>query len=455
MVAGSYPAGKAPYSVALGDFNGDGTPDLAVAAFQDNSVNVLLGNGDGSFQSPVSYPVVNEPTAVTVGDFNGDGIPDLAVANFISTIGLVSILMGNADGTFQSAVSYNVSYWPISLAVADFNADGIQDLAVGRAGNTVSILLGNGDGTFKQGGDYSCGQGNALGGDSVTVGDFNGDGVQDIAVANYLAGDKVSVLLGNGDGTFRPPMSFYAGKSPEGLSTADLNSDGTLDLVSANYGSGGTGSSVSVLLGNGDGSFQTAVEYDVGNKADAVAVGDWNGDGIPDIAVGNDGGISNTVHTLLGNGDGTFQTADSYDAGKSPHALAVADFNGDGSPDLVTADRGANTVTVLLNADNWDTKPPGVIPPTHCAGAGELWVQNYLRSVGSQRIGNPVPEQNGDSSPLTDLLGTPISAAAGPSPASRPIRVQRNRVPSCSVIMQPNQGLFWTNFQDFVGCQSS
>jgi hypothetical protein len=364
IVAGSYPAGKFPDGVAAGDFRDDGILDLAVTASNDGNVNVLLGNGDGTFQSAVSYYVGYQPGGVVVGDFNGDGIPDLAVTKFTYPTGKVGVLLGNGDGTFRAQVNYDVSADPISVAVGDFNGDGIQDLAVGTTG-MVSILLGNGDGSFQHAGDYKNGQGSSLGADSVTVADFNGDGVQDIAVANYLVGDTVSVLLGNGDGSFQDPKSFYAGADPEGLASADLNSDGIPDLVATDYGgSNGSGSALSVLLCNGDGSFQAPIQYDVGKMPDTVAIGDWNGDGVPDLAVGNDM-PTDTLHTLLGNGDGTFQAAESYDAGTQPRAVATGDFNGDGAVDLAVADRSVgNTLTVLLNANDWDTRHLGEVPAT-------------------------------------------------------------------------------------------
>jgi hypothetical protein len=428
IVAGSYPAGKEPRGLAVADFRGNGTLDLAVACFLDNSVNVLFGNGDGSFQSPMPYPVGKYPVAVAVGDFNGDGIPDLAVGT-LTNLGFptVSVLLGNGDGTFQAAKNYGVSSDPVSVAVGDFNGDGIPDLAVGSYG-VVSILLGNGDGSFQHAVDYKNGQNGSAGGASVTVADFNGDSVQDVAVANYLYGNTLSVLLGNGDGTFQGAKSYYAGYSPEGLGAADLSGNGILDLVSANYASGNDGKSMSVLLGNGDGSFQAPVQYDSGIRAGPLVVGDWNGDGVPDVAVGNDTGVTNTVHTFLGNGDGTFQAADSYNAGKSPYSLAVGDFNGDGSPDLVTADYYGDTVTVLVNANDWGKS--FVVTNTNDAGPGSLRqvIKDANASADLPTISFAIPGSGPHtievSSPLPDLTRPMIvDGATQPGYTGQPLIV--------------------------------
>jgi hypothetical protein len=338
----NYAAGAGPFSVAVGDFNGDGIFDLAVANIYSNNLSVLLGKGDGTFLPAVNYPAGTQPDSVAVGDFNGDGIPDLAIANRGTypnyTDGSVSILLGKGDGTFLTAQSYAAGISPWSVAVGDFNGDGIKDLAVANNAyyGTVSVLLGKGDGTFLAAVNYSAGASPS----SVAVGDFNGDGKPDLAVANS-GSNNVSVLRGQGDGTFLPAQTFPAGASPRSLAVGDFNGDGIPDLAVAN------GSGVSVLLGQGDGTFLPAQSYAAGSEPSAVAVGDFNGDGKQDLAVAN--AYSNNVSVLLGKADGTFLAADNYSAGASPSSVAVGDFNGDGILDLAVADYAFNgTVSVLL-----------------------------------------------------------------------------------------------------------
>jgi hypothetical protein len=231
-----------------------------------------------------------------VGKFRGVGMPDdLAVAN--SNSGDVSVLLGNGDGTFQAPQNFGADGFPRSVAVGDFNGDGILDLAVANEGsNNVSVLLGKGDGTFLLAVNYDVGPDSIF--PSVAVGDFNGDEVQDLAVASGFFG-KVSVLLGNGDGTFRAPVSFAAGVQPWSVAVGDFNGDGLPDVAVANLGdcSEGScvGSSVSVLLGTGDGSFQPPINFDAGGGPRSVATADFNGDGLPDLAVAHSippGGLS-------------------------------------------------------------------------------------------------------------------------------------------------------------------
>ncbi|PYI80266.1 MAG: hypothetical protein DME26_21920, partial [Verrucomicrobia bacterium] len=349
--AGTFRAGSQPVSVAVADFNGDGKPDLVVANQVSGDVSVLLGNGNGTFQTAVNYASGNGPSSVAVGDFNGDGKRDLAIAN--SGSGDVSVLLGNGDGTFQAFVSYGLGDVPQSVAVGDFNGDGKLDLAVAmRTFADVSVLLGNGDGTFQAAQYYGAGA-DPL---SVAVGDFTGDGKLDLAVGNaglFDAPPNVSVLLATNDNKgfiFQPAVNYDAGSSPRSVAVADFNGDGKLDLVVANYGALDndgrfTGSSVSVLLGNGDGTFQAAVNYSAQEGPLSTAVGDFNGDGKPDLAVAND--LSASVSVLLGNGDGTFQASMNYGAGTNPRSVAVADFNGDLRPDVAVVN--ADGVTVLLN----------------------------------------------------------------------------------------------------------
>jgi len=308
-----------------------------------------------SFITRVDYAAGTNPASVAVGDFNRDGVPDVAVANYGSNT--VSVLLGNGDGTFQPALTLAADANPEFVAVGDFNRDGVPDLVVACSGsNSVSVFLGNGDGTFQPARNFA-----ANGGQSVAVGDFNGDGVQDLAVADYNlnnvpGSDTVSVLLGNGGGTFQPARTFAtAGMNPVTVAVGDFNGDGRPDLAvtnSANTSSGAVPGNVSVLLGNGDGTFQPARTLNVGSTPAFVAVRDFNGDGVSDLAVANfDFNIQgpNTVSVLLGNPDGTFQAPLSFGAGTNPDSVAVGDFNGDGLQDLAVANFNSNTVSVLIN----------------------------------------------------------------------------------------------------------
>ena len=287
-----FDAGSGPQSVAVGDFNGDGKPDLAVVNSYSNNVSILLGNGDGTFQIHVDYPTGAQPGSVAIGDFNGDGKLDLAVVNSYSNN--VSVLLGNGNGTFQPAVSYGTGSGtgPAFVAVGDFNHDGKLDLAVANSNSTyVSVLLGNGDGTFQTAVNYDVGGAPT----SIAVGDFNHDGKLDLAVAVPVPGPStyVSMLLGNGDGTFQTAVNYNAPYAPDAVAVGDFNGDGNLDLVVGNRSS-----NISVFLGNGDGTFRTAVNYSAGYNPSSVAVGDFNNDGTLDLAVANSGS-STTVTVLL------------------------------------------------------------------------------------------------------------------------------------------------------------
>jgi VCBS repeat protein/centrosomal CEP192-like protein len=358
--------GTGPSSVATEDFNGDGKLDLVVTNSGSNDISVFLGKGDGTFQASVNYPAGTSPDSVAVGDFNGDAKLDLAVANHGSND--VSVFLGKGDGTFQAAVNYPAGTNPSSVAVGDFNGDGKLDLAVANFGSlNVSVLLGNGDGTFQTAVDYGAGSNPS----SVAVGDFNGDGKLDLAVANANSGGfgngNGSILLGNGDGTFQATVNYNAGTNPSSVAVGDFNGDGKLDLALANadifnFGVGG----ISILLGNGDGTFKTAVDYGAGSNPSSVTVADFNGDGKLDLAATN----GTSVGILLGNGDGTFQPPVDYAAGSSPSSLAVGDFNGDGRLDIAVADRASSTVSVLLQPGL--SGPNATLAPTILTFATEV-----------------------------------------------------------------------------------
>ena len=332
----SFGAGVRPNAVAVGDFNGDGKADLAVANTGSGNISVLTGIGDGTFKPNVNYSAGSGPNSIAVGDFNGDGKQDLAVAN---SGGNVSVLLGNGDGTFQPAVNHGAGSGADSVAIGDFNGDGNADIAVANSGGNVSVLLGNGDGTFQSAMNFAAGTTP----ESIAVGDFNNDGKADLAVANE-GSTNVSVLLGNGDGTFRAAVNYGAGWQPQSIVVGDFNGDGNPDIATGNYQY-----DVSVLLGKGDGTFQPAVSYLIEGYGNFVALGDFNGDGKPDLAVSNI--AANSVTVLLGKGDGTFFPPETnYSAGAAPRSIAVADLSGNGQADLVTANPGENGVRVLLAA---------------------------------------------------------------------------------------------------------
>jgi hypothetical protein len=361
----------------VADVNGDGKPDLLVGSNcatnanpcpADGVISVLLGNGDGTFQAAVTYDSGgNGYPAIAVADVNGDGKPDLLLASgsCASYAGCVTVLLGNGDGTFQTAVAYNSGgQGADSIAVADVNGDGKPDLLVANgciaacptlpteADGSVGVLLGNGDGTFQSAVTYDSGGQNT---DAIGVADLRGDGKLDVAVVSCGPsagipdcgqGDGVvSILLGNGDGTFQAAVPYNSGAiSPRSVSIADLKGDGIPDLVVNGCVTPGClqDGALAVLLGNGDGTFQAAVTYDSGFGTGAIAVADVNGDGKPDlIAVDyctsylSSCPTSAFVGVLLGNGDGTFQTPLFFESGANPASLAVQDVNGDGKPDVL------------------------------------------------------------------------------------------------------------------------
>lgn len=395
-IAGHFPAGSKPVSVAVGDVNGDGKKDLAVANNGANSVTVLLNDGTGRFTLGSTVAVGSDPTSVAVADFNNDSKPDIASVS--GGFGHLNINLNNGNGTFGSPVNYATGFCANTVVVGYFNNDTQPDLAVGcvfPSNDGVSILFGNANGSFQPFTSYDAGGQTPR---TLVVGDFNGDGMDDLVTSNdQFANNSVTVLLNDGAGAFDTVNVFTAGQSPMDVAVGDFNRDGRLDAVTADTGDpvgsgGGPVGTVSMLIGSGDGTFvaspnlvvdqpgaiiaanlnadsipdlavvTTSVSYSgvtifpglgdgtfgpklftpVINQPTGVAFGDFNGDTKNDLAVSRQGGVT----ILLGNGDGTFGTRYDYAVANNPTWVALGNFNGDSAMDLaVTTNNG---VSVLL-----------------------------------------------------------------------------------------------------------
>src|SRR5262249_41496754 len=326
--------GLNPQTVISADFNGDGNLDLATANYSDGTVSVLLGNGDGTFTPAPNSPFStgSGPYSLAVGYFDSGNTLDLAVTNVADNT--VSVFLGKGDGTFPTSSTYPVGHAPSSVATGDFDGDGTIDIAVANQNDhTVSILLNDGSGNFPSATSYLVGTSDLAG---LTTGDFNGDHKLDLAVTSPTS-DMVFVLVNNGVGTFAPPMSYSTGNPlahPVAVAAVDLNSDSKLDLAVANLNA----KTVAIFLGNGDGTFQAAVPYSTTTGSigpDAIATGDFDGDGKTDLAISEQD--NNTVSILLGNGNGSLQNPLEFSAGNVALSVAAGDFNRDGRLDLAVA----------------------------------------------------------------------------------------------------------------------
>jgi FG-GAP-like repeat len=343
-VAG-YRVGFAPSSVAIGDLNGDHSPDLVVANDDSDSVSVLLGAGNGTFPTSVDYATENGAYSVAIGDLNGDTRPDLIVAN--NSADSLSVLLGTGNGTFAAKVNYPAGQYPACVALGDLNHDSKLDVVTLNyfASHAASVLLGAGDGSLTAKTDYPLAGAlhSTSAPNSVALGDMNGDGWLDLVVTVYPG--LVEVLLGTGGGQFAPAVDYTTGYGVVGAALGDVNQDGKLDVVTANMLS----ASASVQLGTGDGKVSLKTEYGTDNSPTSVALGDLNGDGRPDLVVTNDSGIATgSLSVLFGLADGSFDAQVNYPTGASPTSAVLSDLNGDSVVDVVFVNYRSNTVTVML-----------------------------------------------------------------------------------------------------------
>ncbi len=354
-----YAVGNNTGALVASDFNNDGFPDIAVTRGDFKVIVFQKGTGKKKFRKTGEFRVGGIPGSLTFGDFNRDGNMDLAIATADkdqASSDFISILLGNGDMTFQSPQLFAVGAGPNSIQSGDLNGDGNPDLAVNNHfDKNVSVLLGNGNGTFQAQKTFPV-DGFPR---SMVIGDFNNDGKLDIASAS---GDnttsepgsgpgKGSLLLGNGDGTFQNKKSFNPNSAPFHMATGDFNEDGILDIVVANEDDIGLSSKViTLVLGNGDGTFEKPTKLDVDQEPRAVVVGDFKHDGHQDIAVA--GFNKNHVSLLYGDGKGKFKKQVLFNTGDGPNSIVSCDFNKDGNLDLATSNVRSQDITILFD-------PPG------------------------------------------------------------------------------------------------
>jgi hypothetical protein len=352
----------APQSVTSGDFRGNGRLDLAIADHGTNAVSVLLSNGDGTFQAPTSYSLGANlnPTFLTSANLNADTKPDLIVVDNANS-GFVSVLINNGDGTFATPVKYAVGANPVGVAVADMNGDNKLDLIVANKGDSsLTVLINQGNGAFTAQAPFAL----AAAPVSITTGDFNNDTKNDVAL---VAGSNVYVYSGTGSGGFNAtPAQYSAGTFPGVIAAGHFRNSGEVDLAVVDVFPSSTG--VAILLNNGDGTFANAVLYDLGaspnvsfagGTPNSLAIGDLTGDGKMDLAIANGQFANNGVSVLLGNGDGTFGSLTSWVAGQKPAAVVIGNFVGDAKADLAVVNQGSNDVSLLRgNGDGTFAAPP-------------------------------------------------------------------------------------------------
>jgi type II secretory pathway component GspD/PulD (secretin) len=435
-----YDVGKGPVGVAIADYNGDGHPDLAVAN-QDGTISILFGNGDGTFQaeaSPCSLPTCIQipgvtsgstttaavPSGIVTADFNGDGFPDLAVAD--SANNRVLVYLGDGKGNFSTTPgSFPTGNKPVALVAQDFNNDGQPDLAiVNQTDGSVTILLddtvnGIGTGSFgtppdQKGGPPAVGKvPSAIGAGDFVAGNANVSNTNaDIAVTNS-SDNTVSVLLGNGDGTFATQTVYATGNGPAGVAVADYNADGAPDLAVTNE----TDGTVSILLNqnNGSGTFFGQNAFTTGSNPEGIVAAIFVGSTM-DLATADAG--SDNMDILIGNGDGTFNAPISLAVGNGPVALADADLIGNGSLDLVSANNVADTVSVTINTVGSSIGSGGLSLPSSQVGyPGATYEDLGLKIKATPRLH--------DNDEVTLQLEFDIKSLSGSSINSIPILTNR------------------------------
>lgn len=370
--------GSAPIATVTADFDHDGDADLAIANNGATTVSVLRGNGNGTFAPGVAYTAAGTPTCLAVSDLDLDGNVDLVVGTAVDSA--LWVLRGNGDGTFAAGVRTPLGAQPSGIAIADFDEDGANDFVIaGSLGGLLTLrghlTAGVPDGTFEAPVIVPVSAQTR----QVIVGDFNEDGIWDLATT----ASGLKVLLGQGaggvgNGAFGAATSYNAGGTPWDLASADFNLDGIADLAVANSGA----SSVSMFLGAGsggvgNGSFPvTGTSVSVNSNPRGLVIADWNADGVPDIAVANSSTTAKTLSLLTGKGDGTFNAATTAAANTKAWAIALGDFDGDSGADLAVLNNGTNTATVWRSGCT-----ANAIVAVYSPVGGETWIATQQRTI--------------------------------------------------------------------------
>jgi Ca2+-binding RTX toxin-like protein len=430
-----FATGTQPVSVTIGDLNGDGKQDLAIANKGSSTVAVLLnttatGAITPSYAIRTDFTTGTQPVSVAIGDLNGDGKPDLAVAN--SGAASVSVLRnttatGATTPSYAAKTDFTTGTQPASVIIGDLNGDGKQDLAIANSGAASVSVLRNTTATGATTPSYAARTDFITGTQpvSVAIGDLNGDGKQDLAIANK-GSSTVSVLINSTtSGAITPSYAaktdFGTGANPWSVAIGDLNGDGKQDLAIANKGS----STVSVLInsttpGATTPSYAARTDFTTGTQPVSVAIGDLDGDGKPDLAVANSGAASVSVlrnTTLLPAAAVALTSNTDFGTGSSPYSTAIGDLNGDGKPDLAIANKGSSTVSVLIN-----TTTPGAITPSYAAKTDFGTGANPWSVAIGDLNGDGKPDlaiANSFSNSVSVLMNTTTPGATTPSYAGR------------------------------------
>jgi hypothetical protein len=429
--------GHAPAFVTAASLRSNKIQDLIVSNNGDNDVSVFLGNGDGTFVTPgVTYATGTAPTWIATGVFQtANSNVDLAVAN--QSGGTVSILLGDGTGKLGAKTDIPTGRSPVSVVVADFNGDGNLDLAVAnQLDNTISLFFGDGTGKFNPPTTVPALLNTGHAPTALATADFNGDGHADLAVVNKND-NTVSIFLGNGDGSFRTRTDYATGVAPVYVATGDFNGDGVLDLAVANN----TDDTVSILFGQtgsdgkANGAFATRTDYEAGAGPTSIAVADYNLDGILDLAVTDS--TSNTISLLFGLTGGAFNSNYELAVGDNPLSVVTADFTGLGRPDGAIANNASNTVSVVLNETSTSTSSTG--------GEGTQFPGSEYLDIGLKIKATPRIHLNDE---VTLQLHFEITSIANQSFNSIPVidsdmleqtvRLKENETTALAGIMQPS-----------------